>query len=515
MDLATAFALTVARRPQAYAITDGGKARTYAQWHAESLRLAGGLAQLGLAQGDRLLVLLKNRYETTVLYWACQSLGVVFTPLNWRASTAEVAFCLDDSDAKAVAFEEVSTNSVREALAQCGRQGVPRIVVGAGRSEAGEDSYTGLAESDPSRKPIVIGEHNTCLMLYTSGTTGPPKGVPRTHRNELSAAVSQIAHNRYLFGESALGVMPLYHTMGMRVLLSTALLNGKFVCVPTYDTEQVLGLIESECVTTMFLVPTLYFDILHHPRRRGFDLSSLARIGYAGMTMTNALSEECLAELRPELFVNYYGSSEVYTLSFCDHLDAKPGCAGRPGLNQTLRIVRADPDGSATPDDVVPHGETGEIIASLSSPEAFAGYWQRPDATAKALRGGWYFTGDLGHFDEDGELYVAGRVDDMVITGGENVYPEEVENVLARAPSVGRVAVVGMPDDRWGQKLVAFVELAQGQQSGKTLNAHCRAAGLAGFKCPKEYVFVERIPQSPVGKLLRRELRAGNYRRLG
>jgi 2-furoate---CoA ligase len=515
MDLATAFALTVARRPQAYAITDGGKARTYAQWHAESLRLAGGLAQLGLAQGDRLLVLLKNRYETTVLYWACQSLGVVFTPLNWRASTAEVAFCLDDSDAKAVAFEEVSTNSVREALAQCGRQGVPRIVVGAGRSEAGEDSYTGLAESDPSRKPIVIGEHNTCLMLYTSGTTGPPKGVPRTHRNELSAAVSQIAHNRYLFGESALGVMPLYHTMGMRVLLSTALLNGKFVCVPTYDTEQVLGLIESERVTTMFLVPTLYFDILRHPRRRGFDLSSLARIGYAGMTMTNALSEECLAELRPELFVNYYGSSEVYTLSFCDHLDAKPGCAGRPGLNQTLRIVRADSDGSATPDDVVPHGETGEIIASLSSPEAFAGYWQRPDATAKALRGGWYFTGDLGHFDEDGELYVAGRVDDMVITGGENVYPEEVENVLARAPSVGRVAVVGMPDDRWGQKLVAFVELAQGQQSGKTLNAHCRAAGLAGFKCPKEYVFVERIPQSPVGKLLRRELRAGNYRRLG
>ena len=303
--------------------------------------------------------------------------------------------------------------------------------------------------------------------------------------------------------------------MGIRVLLSTALLNGKFVCVPTYDTEQVLGLIESELVTTMFLVPTLYFDILRHPRRRGFDHSSLARIGYAGMTMTNALSEECLAELRPELFVNYYGSSEVYTLSFCDHLDVKPGCAGRPGLNQTLRIVRADPDGSATPDDVVPRGETGEIIASLSSPEAFAGYWQRPDATAKALRGGWYFTGDLGHFDQDGELYVAGRVDDMVITGGENVYPEEVENVLARAPSVGRVAVVGMPDDRWGQKLVAFVELAQGQQSEKALNAHCRAAGLAGFKCPKEYVFVERIPQSPVGKLLRRELRAGNYRRVG
>src|SRR5580658_3619056 len=515
MDLATAFALTVARRPEACAIIGGGEARTYAQWHAESLRVAGGLARLGLTPGDRLLVLLKNRYETTVLYWACHFLGVVFTPLNWRARAAEVAFCLEDSDAKAVAFEEVSRDAVGEALAQCSRESLPRVVVGVGPSKAGEVSYSALAESEPLGKPAAVGEHSTCLMLYTSGTTGRPKGVPRSHRNELSAAVSQIAHNRYLFGESALGVMPLYHTMGMRVLLSTALLNGKFVCVPTYDTEQVLGLIESECVTTMFLVPTLYFDILRHPRRRGFDLSSLARIGYAGMTMTTALSEECLAELRPELFVNYYGSSEVYTLSFCDHLDIKPGCAGRPGLHQTLRIVRADPDSSATPDDFVPRGETGEIIASLSSPEAFGGYWQRPDATAKALRGGWYFTGDLGHFDEDGELYVAGRVDDMVITGGENVYPEEVENVLARAPSVGRVAVVGMPDDRWGQKLVAFVELAQGQQSENALNAHCRAAGLAGFKCPKEYVFVERIPQSPVGKLLRRELRAGNYRRVG
>jgi 2-furoate---CoA ligase len=515
MNLATAFTLTVARRPEACAIIDGGVARTYAQWQAESTRAAGGLARLGLAPGDRLLVLLKNRYETTVLYWACQFLGVVFTPLNWRARAAEVAFCLEDSDAKAVAFEEVSRDAVCDALAQCDRESLPRTVVGVGRSKVGEVSYSALAQSAPLGKPAAVSEHGTCLMLYTSGTTGRPKGVPRSHRNELSAAVSQIAHNRYLFGESALGVMPLYHTMGMRVLLSTALLNGKFVCVPTYDTEQVLGLIESERVTTMFLVPTLYFDILRYPRMRSFDLSSLARIGYAGMTMTHALSEECLAELRPELFVNYYGSSEVYTLSFCDHLDVKPGCAGRPGLNQTLRVVRADPDGSATPDDVMPRHETGEIIASLSSPEAFAGYWQRPAATAKALRDGWYFTGDLGRLDEDGELYVVGRVDDMVITGGENVYPEEVENVLARAPSVGRVAVVGMPDDRLGQRLVAFVEPAQGQQSVDALNAHCRAAGLIGFKCPKEYVFVERIPQSPVGKLLRRELRAGNYRRVG
>jgi 2-furoate---CoA ligase len=350
-------------------------------------------------------------------------------------------------------------------------------------------------------------------MLYTSGTTGRPKGVPRTHRNEISAAVSQIAHNRYLFGEVSLGVMPLYHTMGMRVLLASALLNGKFVCMPAYDPERALKAIQDERVTTMFLVPTLYYDLLNHPRFGSYDVGSLARIGYAGMTMTDALSRACMDQLKPELFVNYYGSSEVYTLAFCDHVDAKPGCAGRPGLNQALRVVRADPGGTATPDDVVPQGQPGEIIASLSSPEAFAGYWKRPDADAKALRNGWYFTGDLGRLDEEGELYVVGRVDDMVITGGENVYPEEVENVLASSPLVGRAAVIGMPDDRWGQRLVAFVEPAQAGASSERLDRHCREAGLVSFKCPKEYVFVDRIPQSAVGKLLRRELRAGNFKR--
>lgn len=504
MDLATACSLSVARRPDSCAIVDGDLRRSYAQWHADAARTAGGLAGLGLGAGDHLLVLLKNRYETTVLYWACQMLGAVFTPLNWRARPAELAFCLEDAEAKAVAFEDASADTARSA----GR--VPRIAVG--KAQAGEITFSSLAGAHSTVRRVPRNPDDTCLMLYTSGTTGKPKGVPRSHRNELSAAVSQIAHNRYLFGEASLGVMPLYHTMGIRVLLSSALLNGKFVCMPNYEAEIALRLIQAERVSTMFLVPTLYYDLLQHPRFGAYDLGSLARIGYAGMTMTDSLSEQCLERLRPQLFVNYYGSSEVYTLAFCDHVDRKPGCAGRAGLNQAIRVVRADPEGRSRPDEEVPRGETGEIIASLSSPEAFAGYWKRPDATARALREGWYFTGDLGRLDEEGELYVVGRVDDMVITGGENVYPEEVENVLARSPLVARAAVIGAPDERWGQKLVAFIEPNPGAGS-KMLDAHCRAAGLPGYKCPKQYVFVERIPLSPVGKLLRRELRAGNYQR--
>lgn len=514
MDLATAFSISVARRPDAIAVVEGERRRCFRDWHAESARLAGSLARLGLRPGDHLLVVLKNRYENTALYWACQMLGMVYTPLNWRARAADVAYCLADAAARAVAFEGASAEAVREALAAGGLDALPRVVLADVTSEPGDNAYAQLAAGAALERPVPADEDAICLLLYTSGTTGRPKGVPRSHRNELAAAVSQIAHNRYLFGDSALGVMPLYHTMGVRVLLATALLNGKFACVPTYDTEHAMRLVQDERLTTMFLVPTLYYDMLHHPAFRSFDLSSLARIGYAGMTMTHALSEACLAQFRPQLFVNYYGSSEVYTLSFCDHVDAKPGCAGRPGLNQAIRVVTPDPAGNAGPDDLVKPGEPGEIIASLASPEAFAGYWKRPDADAKALRSGWYFTGDLGRQDEDGELYVIGRVDDMVITGGENVYPEEVENLLSHCPLVGCAAVVGMPDERWGQKLVAFIEPAAEGASVEPLDAYLREAGLANFKRPKEYVLVESIPRSPVGKILRRELRAGNYKRL-
>jgi 2-furoate---CoA ligase len=233
---------------------------------------------------------------------------------------------------------------------------------------------------------------------------------------------------------------------------------------------------------------------------------------YAGMTMTPALVERCLEQLKPELFVNYYGSSEIYTFTYCDHLDRKPGCAGRAGMNQIVRVVSPNPD-----DDIetgVPAGRSGEIVASMDSPEAFKRYWKRLDADAKAIQGRWYRTGDLGRFDEDGELYVVGRVDDMIISGGENIYPEEVEDVLTRSKLIVSCAVVGMPDDRLGTKVVAFVEPSTANLTPGQLDQACLTSGLARFKRPKEYVFVKSIPRSASGKLLRRMLRSGDYERI-
>ncbi len=335
--------------------------------------------------------------------------------------------------------------------------------------------------------------------------------MPRSHRAELAASISHIAQNQYRHGDSCLGVMPLFHTMGVRILLGSMLLNGRFICVPEYQPEEILRQVERERLTTLYLVPTMFHDLLRHPDFGRYDLSSLSRVGYAGMTMTPALIERCLDQLKPDLFVNYYGSSEIYTFTYCDHLDRKPGCAGRAGLNQIIRVVSANRDDDIEID--LPQGAAGEIVASMQSPEAFTGYWKRPDADAKAIQGRWYRTGDLGRLDEEGELYVVGRVDDMIISGGENIFPEEIEDTLTRSALVAGCAVVGMPDERLGARVTAFVEPARPDLTAQQLDELCLQSGLARFKRPREYVFVKSIPRSASGKLLRRKLRIGEYER--
>jgi 2-furoate---CoA ligase len=225
--------------------------------------------------------------------------------------------------------------------------------------------------------------------------------------------------------------------------------------------------------------------------------------------MNDGLLKRLSAAFKPELFVNHYGSSEVYTFSIDQDATQKPGSAGRAGINTRLRVVKLD---AQTPEDLAQAGEEGQIIADLLGDEAFEGYWNRPDANAKSLRDGWYFTGDTGFFDVEGDLYVSGRVDDMIISGGENISPVDIESVLSLHPAVDEVAVAGVKDERWGQRVVAFVKRRE-YVDAETLDAYCRTSNLVNFKRPREYVFVDDIPKSPVGKILRRKLSAGEYER--
>jgi 2-oxoglutaroyl-CoA hydrolase len=245
--------------------------------------------------------------------------------------------------------------------------------------------------------------------------------------------LSQVVQHGFQLDERTLGVMPLYHTMGVHSMIAVSLMGGCFVAQPEWDAETALRLIERERITSLYLAPTLFYDLVHHARLGDFDTSSVRAVAYAGAPMTSALAEKVAEAFDPEIFVNHYGSTEIYTFSVHRDQRAKPGCAGRAALNARIRL---DPPGE------------GEILCHMSSDEAFAGYWNRPDADAKAIRDSWYHTGDVGRIDEDGDLWVVGRVDDMVISGGENIHPVEVEDVLARAPGVREVAVIAAADDR-------------------------------------------------------------------
>ena len=285
-----------------------------------------------------------------------------------------------------------------------------------------------------------------------------------------------------------------------------------FVCQPEWDARAALALIQRERITSLYLIPTLFYDLVHSPELSREAVESVTRLAYAGAPMLAPLTEACVKAFSPG------GVRQPLRLDrdlhVLDPARRPPQARLRRPAGAPFRAARRHRLDRAArgPDEVVTPGERGEIIASLDSDEAFAGYWRRPDADAKALREGWYFTGDMGYVDADGELYVSGRVDDMIISGGENIHPIEVEDVLARHPGVRDVAVVGEPDERWGQRVVAFVVPARGDLTFEALDAHCRAsADLAGFKRPRRVVLVREIPKTASGKILRRLLRDGQY----
>lgn len=507
LDLGRTLVASVARTPRATAIVDGDIRFDYAQWYAHVSALVVGLAEMGLRRGDRLLSAMQNSHGAAGMHWACQMAGVTIVPVNWRATSDELEFFITNSAARGVAFDASSADAIARTPAA---RGLPKLAF-----ECGADDLHGLrvldygqivAASAPDATPSADAE-DWSVMLYTSGTTANPKGVPRRHRAERAAAMAHVAQNMMPQGDATLGVMPIYHTMGVRSLLSMCLLGGKFVCLRRFDCAGALSLIQNERIASLYLVPTLYHDLLNHPDFATTDLRAVRRLGFAGASMTDGLLKRVHAGFQPDLFVNHYGSSEIYTFTVDQTATAKPGSAGRAGLNQHIRVVAL---GSRDPAAQAGVGEEGQIIALMAGDEAFEGYWNRPDADAKSLIDGWYFTGDSGYFDADGDLFVTGRVDEMIITGGENVSPVEVESCLSLHPGVIDVAVAGTADERWGQIVTAFVKRAPGVTEAD-LDAYCRASALANFKRPRRFVFLTELPKSAAGKLLRRKLVAGDF----
>ena len=484
------------RTPDHKALFLGGQSVTYEQLLLQASIIGTGLQAKGIRRGDCILTMLQNHWGAVVLHWAAQLYGVVICPVNWRTTASELAFFAKDCSAKAIFYDEHSKAAAKAFDA------APGVIVAEAPQDGwhnSDDTWPNLLQRRPDPLP-EIGEDDISVILYTSGTTGLGKGVPRSHRAERAASIAHIAQNGLFSGDISLGVMPFYHTMGVRILLSSALLSGSLICQPRFEPNETLDLIARHKISSLYLVPTLYHDLLmvldKHPRA----LPSIDRLGFAGASMSDGLLQKLTRQFPGVKIINHYGSSEIYTYTVTQKAASKPGSAGRAGLNATIAII---PLGSDDITERERQGIQGQVIASADSAEAFAGYLNRPDADAAAFRSGWYLTGDVGYLDTDGELFLTGRVDDMIITGGENVMPVEIESVLSLHPDVSEAVIIGRPDERLGQKITACI-VAKRDVSASQLDKHCRQSGLPGYRCPKDYEFLQEIPKSPVGKILRR-----------
>ncbi|WP_026566638.1 class I adenylate-forming enzyme family protein [Bacillus sp. UNC41MFS5] len=507
MNLYQLFSFSAARYPGYPAMVHGNRKTTYSQLSEEVNRVASSFHRLGLKNGDRVMVLLKNRIETAVVFWAVQKLGAVFTPINLRSSTEEILYCVNDLETKFIVFEDASKHLIRN------QKYVERpLFIGL------EDTLGDLSYGELLKKGIVEVEtypaldDDLAVILYTSGTSGKPKGVPRSHKNEYASTIAHIIQCSYQPFERTLGIPTLSHTIGLRSLLAMTFVNGVYIPFPDFDAYKALKMIPEEKISCLFLTPTMYHDIVTHPYAKAVDFSTIHTIVYSGGPMPSHLIQKCGELMDPDVFVNQYGSTEIYTFSTFPDVRKKPGCAGKAGIHERIRLVNPNRKWKKKLVWLTEKGEIGEILVDISSPEAFKGYWNRPDATRKAIKDGWYFTGDVGFIDEEGDLHVVGRVDDMIISSGENIHPQEIEKVLTEHHSVREAVVVGEDDERLGQIVTAFIVSDDKELTPQALDYFCKMhKRLPNYKRPRNYIFIKEVPKNSAGKILRRELKEGNY----
>jgi len=475
-------------RPDAIALRFAGRVTSYADVDAHADRVANALVAMELKKGDRIAYLGKNSDHSIELALGAARAGVVFVPIIWRLAAPEVAHILADSHAAALFVEP--------AFAAIGDAAAARGLAVRSMDEASYRAFRDAASATPPA--VVVDEHDIVLQLYTSGTTGLPKGVMLSHANGIRQRANMIAAGiDWLLadpGDTTIIAMPYGHIGGVGVVLG-AINSGQELIVHA-----------EHRVRRLFLVPAAIGIMLQHPKAADADFSSIETLSYGASPIPLPLLQQALARIGCG-FVQVYGMTEtwgaVVALPPEDHLpgrEHKMTAAGKALPGVELRII--DAAGHMLP----PH-TIGEV--AIRSPNNTPGYWNKPEETARTLIGdGWLRTGDAGMLDAEGYLYIQDRIKDMIITGAENVYPAEVESAIYGHPAVADVAVIGVPDAKWGEAVKAIVVLKPGEQAdADAIIAHARAR-IAGFKCPKSVDFVAALPRNPAGKILRRELRA-------
>jgi len=486
--------------PQKLAIISSEGEQTYAQLWARVRRLACALARIGVKPGDRVAMLLQNSGRYLELYQAAAQLGAAVVPLNFRFVASEIEYVVNHSEASALVFDPSFVETVEALRGKLSSIG-DRYVVIDGRQCPWAYSYERLVESAAEVEPKVPADLTACYFQgYTSGTTGLPKGCVNPHR-EFADCLRRMAT---IYGFNAddreLVAAPLFHEAPALFALLQLFRGGTVIVTADGSPVNVFGLIDRHAATWAFMVPTMWASMVTSEEIDKFDLGSLRTVISGGSPLLTHTKEALLKRLPNAGLNEFYGATEVGLVTNLGPADQlrKTRCVGRPVIGMYVEL--RDECGKQ-----VQQGEVGEI--HIGGATLIREYFRNPQATAEARRGNFFTLGDMGRFDEEGFLYIVDRRKDMIISGGENIYPNDIEDILYKHPAVHMVAVVGAPDPKWGEIVVAVVALKPGRLASEAdLIAHCKAS-LSSFKVPKKIDFRDQLPMSSFGKILRREVR--------
>lgn len=488
---------------------DGDRIRTAREVADRVARLAGALRAAGVDSGDRVAILALNSAHHHECFFASWWAGAVAHPINTRWSPAEIAYALSDSGTEVLLLGDAFATlgpELRErapglrTLIYCGDGPTPEGMVGY------EELIAGAAPVPDARR----GGDDLAFLLYTGGTTGKPKGVMITHQAFMTSVLGMIAagHKGLRKGGVAMLTAPLFHVGALLSWYGQSLVGGTGVFLPAFTPERVFEAVQRHRVTTFALVPAMVQRLCEHPDFASYDLSSIENIGYGAAGAPESLLHQAMNAFPDANFTQVYGMTETGVLTFLggEHREGGPRLRSAGRAIPVVEIAVVDMDGSQ-----LPAGEIGEVVTR--GDHVMAGYWNQPELTVQTIRDGWMHTGDGGYLDEDGYLYIVDRLKDMIITGGENVYSAEVENALSSHPAVSSCAVIGVPDEEWGERVHAVIVLRPDCTStAEEIRAYVKTL-IAGYKAPRTVTFVDAMPLSATGKILKRELRSAATRR--
>lgn len=497
----------IQQSPNATASIYNGRKRSFTQLGDRVARFAGALRTLGVQPGDRVGILSLNSDWYLEYYMASYWAGAAVNPINIRWSAAEIAYSLDDCETHILLVDDTFAPLIPE-IKKLSSALKTLIHLGDGAAPQGMLSYEALvAEAAPVEDAMRSG-NDLAGVFYTGGTTGSPKGVMLSHGNLYTNSILGVAEGTVRRGSIGLHAAPMFH------LADGAFMNGLFaagcchVMLPRFDPIGVLQAIATHGVTDMLLVPTMIQMLVDHPDIQQYDLNSLQQMLYGASPISEGLLDRAMKAIPHAGFIQAYGMTELSPVATIlkPEMHREKGrakgwhrSAGRATVCTEVRIV--DPEGNE-----LPRGEVGEVV--VRGPGVMLGYWNKPAETAAAIRNGWMHTGDGGRMDEDGYVFVVDRIKDMIVTGGENVYSIEVESVIATHPAVAACAVIGTPHEQWGEQVHVFIVRKPGQAlEAEELIDFCKTR-IASYKCPREVSFVEAMPLSGAGKILKTTLRA-------